>query len=492
MADARIAKPVTEEIATVVRDTTRRFFGRTLTNEDDTLVTRGGAKGLRIYDELKRDCHALAVLNKRKLAVIARPWEITPASESRRDKRAADLIRDMVDGMQFDRICMELLDATLKGYSVGELMPEVRPAVNAKIDSAILVKDVIPRSAQRFVFDVDSNIRLLTIEAPMEGVELPERKFVVHRSGGTDSPYGLGIGSALFWPVFFKRQGVGFWLSLADKYGMPTAVGKYSNKEDKAALEEALAALAQNFAITVPEGTVVDLLESARAASGDVYDKLIRYLDEQMSEAVLGETMSTTSKSSGIGSSQADVHNEVRIELAKADADLLSDTINSTLVKWVIDWNMPGAGYPKIYRDFEEPEDLDRRADRDTKVVGMGYRPTDKYILDTYGEGWERTAPADAPPPIVDDAQSQFAEGGEEQDEVDLQAEQLASAAAEGVAEIVSFVEVLAGEAASLEDLRDRILDAYGHIPVEKLRMAMSQGFAAAQAGGRFSVSLDG
>ena len=51
-----------------------RFVGGILRNEDDTLVSRGGSKGLKIYDELKRDAHAGAVLAKRKLAVTSRPW----------------------------------------------------------------------------------------------------------------------------------------------------------------------------------------------------------------------------------------------------------------------------------------------------------------------------------------------------------------------------------------------------------------------------------
>jgi len=31
------------------------FFGKVLLNTDDTLLTRGAGKGLKIYDELRRD-----------------------------------------------------------------------------------------------------------------------------------------------------------------------------------------------------------------------------------------------------------------------------------------------------------------------------------------------------------------------------------------------------------------------------------------------------
>ena len=67
----------------------------------------------------------------------------------------------------------------------------------------------------------------------VEGEELPDRKFIIHSVGGKDgSPYGLGVGHRLFWPVFFKRQGISFWLIFAEKFGTPTAVGKYPGGAD--------------------------------------------------------------------------------------------------------------------------------------------------------------------------------------------------------------------------------------------------------------------
>jgi len=87
--------------------------------------------------------------------------------------------------------------------------------------------------------------------------------------------------------------------------------------------------------VIVPDGMVVELLEATRAGSIDTYEKLARYMDEQISVAVLGETMTTGAQAGGVGGSQAGVHNEVRKEIAQADADLLSETLNNTLVKFM-------------------------------------------------------------------------------------------------------------------------------------------------------------
>ena len=123
----------------------------------------------------------------------------------------------------------------------------------------------------------------------------------------------------------------------------------------------------------------------------DTYEKLVRYMDEQISKAVLGETMSTTASSAGLGSGQANVHNDVRKELAEDDSDELCETLNATLVAWTVAYNLPGANLPTISREFEEPEDLAQRATRDKTVKELGYEPTEQYILKTYGDGWVRS-----------------------------------------------------------------------------------------------------
>lgn len=136
---------------------------------------------------------------------------------------------------------------------------------------------------------------------------------------------------------------------------------------------------------------MVELLEASRSGSVDTYEKLVRYMDEQISKAVLGETMSTTASSAGLGSGQANVHNDVRKELAEDDSDELCETLNATLVAWTVAYNLPGANLPTLSREFEEPEDLAQRATRDKTVKELGYEPTEQYILKTYGDGWVRS-----------------------------------------------------------------------------------------------------
>jgi phage gp29-like protein len=144
---------------------------------------------------------------------------------------------------------------------------------------------------------------------------------------------------------------------------------------------------------------LIEFLEASRTGSIDTYEKLCRYMDTQISLAVLGEELSTSAKPTGLGSGVADVQNDVRLELVKADADLLSSGPMKLLSAWITEFNVPGAKPPSIYRIVEEAQDLSALAERDSKIAAMGFKPTLKYITDTYGGEWVEVTPRPAPGP---------------------------------------------------------------------------------------------
>ena len=494
MAKQPTKTEMTTEIASIARDYRVPTYGGIMRPDDDTLMSRGGGKGLRIYDDLERDCHCYAVLQKRKHAVVAGEWEVDAASERPIDVRAADVVRAQIEAVPFDRICVELLDAVLKGYAVSAAIWEPR-------GNEIVVSNILARDQGRFVFDTTGRPRLLTLQNMVEGEELPNRKFIVHRFGGkSGNPYGLGLGTRLFWPVFFKRQGITFWLTFADKFGNPTAVGKYPNGaevRDQKKLLDALQALAHDTGVIIPEGMIIELLEAQRSGNVNTHEQLARYMDEQMSEAVLGETLTTNIGKSG-SYAASNTHNEVREELRDADADMLSDTLNGTLVKWITELNVPGATPPKLWRNYEEPEDLNTKADRDEKIHKMGFDPSDQYIRETYGEGWVRRktqiAPAAAPPNGQDEDQDDapppetpaFAE--EDQDLVDELTRQLDEAAGPALDLVIERIRKRLGAAEDLAAFSESLPDLFHAIGDDGLADAIRRGLVVADLQGRADI----
>ncbi|CCF96526.1 hypothetical protein B7R77_03020 [Ralstonia solanacearum K60] len=482
-------QPIVHQVAHVVRDPFQAFYLNLMRADDSTLASRGGGAGLRIYDEIERDCHAYSVLQKRKMAVVSRPWFVKPASNSRLDRKAADLVKANIEAIQFDRICVDLLDAILKGYAVGEIMWDVE-------GNEIRATDVMAREQKRFVFDVDYRPRLITLENMLEGEPLPERKFAIHRFGSkVGNPYGLGLGTRLFWPVFFKRQGIQFWLTFCDKFGSPTAVGKYpigTSDADQSLLVDSMRAIATDAAIAIPADMDVKLLEAARSGSIDTYERLCKYMDGEISKATLGETLSTEIKGGG-SLAASRTHNEVRLELVQADADLLTDTLRSTLVRWLVEYNLPGAGIPSVNRDVRPAEDLAVRAERDVRIQSLGFRPTLDYVTEVYGDGWEDDPAArrvaDASNGQLADGSTDFAEPHTFGDQAALDAAVAALPGEPGETLKALLAPALKAiqEAATPDEAMDALLEAYPNLQTDQLEAILARAFFVSDLWGMLS-----
>jgi len=399
-------------VAVVTKDPYRRVWGNGLLPvQDPTLASRGYGKGIWLYDEIEQDAHAYAVLQKRKMAVIRVPWSVEPASDSRLDKKAAALVKEQLESIEgdvdalpgFDGLCLHLLDAILKGYALAELGWEVN-------DGLTRLKQVWGVDARRVTFlgsDQGYEMRLLTTADMLRGEPIPDKKFVLHSFGSkTGDPRGMGLGSRLWWPVYFKRQDITFWLSFADRFGSPLPVGKYppgATEVEKQTLYAALQAFGQESGMMIPEGMMVELLQ-AGSTSTDIYEKLARWCDEQISECVLGETGTTNQSGSGGSRARDEVANTIRLEIVQADSDLLSATLNRTLVRWISEFNVPEANPPRVWRDTSQPEDLNVRINRDKVLFDLGYKLRPEMALEIYGNQYQdmqALAKDEAPPPLA-------------------------------------------------------------------------------------------
>ena len=219
------------------------------------------------------------------------------------------------------------------------------------------------------------------------GVEqMPERKMWTVTSGADnhDEPYGIGLARALYWPVFFKRNDIKFWLIFLEKFGSPTAMAKapqgmIDDATQRGKIIQVLKNIAQDAGVVVPDTITLELLEAARSGAAD-YETMHKAMNEAISKIVVGQTMTTDSGSS---LSQAQVHAGVAQKIVQADSDLLCGSFNAGPVKWWTEFNFPGATPPRVFRHTKPQEDLNSRAERDTKIKSLGYSPTDEYITET-------------------------------------------------------------------------------------------------------------
>jgi phage gp29-like protein len=457
----RAPDELTREIATARVDQTRTLWNGMFQNPDSVLKQMAGRIGLELYDEAELDPHIAAVVQKRKLAVVARPWDVLPVSESPKDVEIAEWVKGVLQGLDFDRFTVALLDAVVKGFSVVELIWAVQ--------DGRIVPGWKHRSPRRFTFkagDAGWELRLLTESAQLEGIPVPDRKFLVHRHNPRyDNPYGNGVGPAIYWPYYFKKRGLTFWLTFADKFGNPTVIAEYEggiHADEKTRLLQAITSLSQETGMVIPKNVAVRLLEASRGGASDTYETLCRYMDEMVSIAVLGENL-TTSMTQGGSYAASKTHNQVRMEIVQADADLLSGTLNQTLIPWLVDLNFPGAKPPTVWREVKEVEDLEARSKRDLNIKALGYDPTDNYMQETYGEGWVKALPAVLPtgsqePRVLPQGEA-FAEPSP--DSADMVAEAARKQIQAPLEAMIDPIRKAVEEADSLPALRDKLDTLY-------------------------------
>lgn len=392
MATAKSKKtpaPVMTEIATFARDPFQSSWGGIIRPRDETLAMRGGNRGLWIYEDLKRDPTIYASLEKRILGLLSRPLIVEAASTRRADAVAADAIRAHYKRSRFNRLTRAMFDYRLKGFSVVERCMGVENGLFVPVQYKA-------RDQRRFVFDEDGNMRMLTREAMVKGVELADRTFIVTRSGESDeNPYGVGDGTRLFWLGLFKRQSTSFWLQAIDKLSIGTLIGKYPNgtlPEQQRILANAISTIRSGSGVTIPEGMIIELLEMKATGNMTMQETMVRYCDEQIRE-LLGLESGGKSGGGALAAAAID-RREVRLDVIKADDEEICETLENTDVKWIVELNFPGALPPTLYRDTDEPEDLDARVARDKTLFDMGYRLTAEQVKETFGGEYEDIRPA--------------------------------------------------------------------------------------------------
>lgn len=379
------ATPVLQEITTSEdgRDISRPFFGALLQPLDSVLSTLSAK--WEAYREIRRDGQVHATFQQRRLAVVARPLIVEPGADDAKSKAAAEQLEANLAALAFDRATKGMSWGFFYGYSVSECMWAVR-------DGKVWLDKIKVRTPWRFRFTPKGELRLLTRASALHGEAMPDRKFWVMSSGADndDDPYGLGLAHQLYWPVYFKKHGLAFWLRALEKFGAPTAVGTYppgTSKEDQDKLLAAAMGLRIDGAVIKPEGTLLELLEANRGAVDQT--SFHRAMNSEVSKITLGQTMTTDDGSS---LAQGKVHFDVREELTDADVEELCESFQQGPARWLTEWNFPGAAIPILRRpspeDAERASKLTKERAETIKIMGeAGFEPEEPTLKEMF-PGW--------------------------------------------------------------------------------------------------------
>ncbi|GAB0056722.1 hypothetical protein SIID45300_01033 [Candidatus Magnetaquicoccaceae bacterium FCR-1] len=394
-------RPELDAIATIQngRDITRGYvdFLPILTSQD-TILRAKGASNLAIYDEVLRDDMVQSAFAQRRLALTSTEWRVEPGGTAALDRKAADSLKEILLAIDLDGVTDKMLFGVFYGFAVGECIWEVA-------DNQVILKAIKVRKQRRFGFAPDGSLRLLTSQNPT-GEPVPERKFWHFRQGADndDEPYGLGLAHWLYWPTWFKRNGVRAWMSFLDKFAQPTVIGEYSaaaSDEDKRRLLQSISSLQSQSGIIIPQGMMVRLLEMEKSGGRGDYAGLTALMNNAIARIITTQTMTLEDGSS---LSQAEVHERMLNRVVRSDGNMIASSFNQSVASWLTEWNYPGARPPRLVFMTDEHEDLNRRAEREKILTEITpYRPTRKHLEEVFGGDWEekptQKAESDTIPP---------------------------------------------------------------------------------------------
>ncbi len=318
--------------------------------------------------------------------------------------KIGDFVHELVEDPEFEAMTAALNDGVPKGYSVVETLWDYR-------DNALRPISYVWRDQRFFRFDklTHRNLRLET-DGNFEGEPLPAAKFVRHVPAiRTGIPSRTGLARSAAWAFMIQSFALQDWAAFAEVYGVPMRFGKYArdaNDKDKRALLAGLRMFANDGAAIIPQGAEIEFAKIEGSHAVSVFGGLLDYVDRQISKLVVGQTMTADDGSS---MAQAKVHNEVRLDIIKADARQRARTVNRDLIQWAVSLNFgPQERYPTVSWPIAEPEDVQALADAVVKLVPLGFRVGQAEMRGKLGLGEPEAeeellaAPAPPPPPAPD------------------------------------------------------------------------------------------
>ncbi|HZP46306.1 MAG TPA: DUF935 domain-containing protein [Candidatus Binataceae bacterium] len=374
---------------------------------------------LELAEEMEeKDLHYLAVLGTRKESVAQLELIIKPADNSADSLKHADYVREkLLDGpLNLSDALFDMLDAIGKGFSATEIIwdqgAEWTPT------------RLIWRDPRWFQFDWISGNQLLV--RSIEGQQIPAApdtidpnffaptgapagsmgarvgiqpmttplapwKFITHIAKAKSGlPIRGGLARAIAWAYLFKHLVLKDWVTFTEVYGQPLRVGKYgpgATENDKNLLLQAVANIGTDSAAIIPDSMLIEFTELKNSGAGnDIYERFLLYLNDQITLATLGQTLTTQMPREGGSRAAAQVHQAVRRDILASDAQRLSSTINRDLVRPLVDFKFgPQKVYPQLSIGLPDDQDIKTFADAISELADRGLEVDQRTILDKLG-----------------------------------------------------------------------------------------------------------
>ncbi len=347
---------------------------------------------MQLFEEMEeKDAHLFAVANTRRLALTGLEWQVVSAADvhtgvdrDRADKVAAYCREILADLDRLDEALQHLSLAIGRNIAIAEIVWDVAGGELRPVD-------IVPIDFTRIVFDELDRPRILTEEQPEEGVELLPNKFIVHTPHSVSGhPQRGGLLRVTAMVYLAKNLALKDWMIFAEVFGMPVRIARYeptATPEEKRELLRMLESLGSNAAGIFSRAVELQVIEANRGTMGPPYERLVEFLNREMSKAWLGQTLTTDIAGQKGSYAVTAVHETVRQDVLADDMRKEGRTIRRDLLEVLTRLRFgPDAPVPCFRRKLKQPSVPGELVEvLDTAVNQLGVRVPLGWAHDALG-----------------------------------------------------------------------------------------------------------
>lgn len=379
-----ISKPILREI-TSQRNINKNNYSK-FNYEDffENLYKKVGSKEIQ---EMFEDTIISSLLEQRCKAQRTHEIVIEAGGEDEMSIALAAKLEENIKNLDWNHKSDQILQASLMtGCAISEIIWKIDEETNT-----VNIDNILVRSNNLFKFDESGWLHLKINDLTNNTKKLPEGKFWVVSYGKRkhEDYSGNGLGSKIWKSYIFKKMIEQYWASHLKRFGSPSAIvklpsGQFDNEDSINRAEQFISSINNNIGGVLSDNHNFELIQ-ASIGSTDEFHVFCEYLEDQLTIAILGQTMTTKNGSSYAHSK---VHKEVRDEIIEADSDMVQGSFNHQVIKYFFEYNrlsFPGAKPPKIRRLHSSVKDLVEYAKMLDLLAKVNIEPTKKYIDMTFG-----------------------------------------------------------------------------------------------------------
>lgn len=334
----------------------------------------------------EKDAQIASKLQTRRLALQGSDYVVLPGDDSARATEIADLFRsDVADKPVFHDAVGALLEGLATGFGIIQPVYDTTAAIWSPVRYAT-------PDLRWFRFNSQDlyELRLVDDYQP-DGLPVPPDTFICHYPKNRPGPpcrVGLARLCSISWML--KALATKDYAGFIEAYGVPLRIGRYNpgsvNDEVIDQFRRTLAELGSDAAALVPKGVLeLEVLDGrgavgSNSGAGGPHDSFVRWLDEQVSKAIHGQTLTSDS---GGSLAQGKVHADVAQLYLDADGKSMSATITGQLCRRWTDLNFGRDAPSPVFKFLTTPpEDLQAWTDVAASWVDRGVRMKESDILE--------------------------------------------------------------------------------------------------------------